>query len=344
MVGLWPFNFWQKNRTTWILGNGLRFSNPSTAYTLSPPEKLLKIDRFTVLLNLASNTGHSNGIPRILSYSLDDENHNFMIGQWKDGLVFKLRAGRKAKTIYFETEHVFKKGEKTCLAIVFDGMMLSLYQDGKKKNTKHIGPVEFSNWKSSYPLVLGSEVNGKFAWEGSIYSITIFDQALRAEEINTFPTRTKDLAPVLHYSFNNSSQIGGVRDEGKGQPADMSIPNYFQPFKRTILRMPPGSLRGYWRNLGDMFINIVGFVPLGFLLSLYLSQKGFSFAGSLSLSIFTCFGISLMIELTQALLPNRFSGLIDLFANTLGAAIGVFVYKVKKEYWSTLHLFLPREQ
>jgi hypothetical protein len=95
IIGLWPFNFWQSNKVSQDSVNSLRLTPPATAYTLNSIKKLSGLREFSILLNLTTDFSGSNGYARILSYSLDDQQVNFMIGQWKDSLVLKLKASGK---------------------------------------------------------------------------------------------------------------------------------------------------------------------------------------------------------------------------------------------------------
>jgi hypothetical protein len=331
IIGLWPFNFWQLNRVSQDSVNGLYLTVPATVYTSNPVKKLLGLREFTILLNLSSDFYGSNGYARILSYSLDDEWANFMVGQWEDGLVFKLTASGKPKPIHFETEGVLKKGEKGCLAIIFNGEKLLLYHNGEIKNEKKTGPLSLSNWDGSYPLVIGSEATGKFPWKGNIYSIQIFDRALLPGEIERLAssrsTQMDGDIPLIDYSFDAGGSV--IKDNGKGQPANLVIPKRFKPYKRAFLEMP-FHLREMFGNIKDILINLFGFIPLGFLLSACLLQKGLSFRSSLLLSIVIGFCLSLIIELLQAFLPTRNSSMTDLIANTMGTAVGFFVYTLKR--------------
>jgi glycopeptide antibiotics resistance protein len=77
----------------------------------------------------------------------------------------------------------------------------------------------------------------------------------------------------------------------------------------------------------DVIINLVGFIPLGFFMSLFLSKvAGIHFwKTNLLLTITICFIISLCIELIQVYLPTRSSQLSDLFLNTLGGGLGALL-------------------
>lgn len=87
--------------------------------------------------------------------------------------------------------------------------------------------------------------------------------------------------------------------------------------------------RGMLRDLGfsfsDAAINILGFMPLGYLmLSYFLSddskQKKIP---AVYLTVAICIGISLIIELSQYYVPGRSSSLLDILFNGLGAFIGI---------------------
>lgn len=60
------------------------------------------------------------------------------------------------------------------------------------------------------------------------------------------------------------------------------------------------------------------------MLSIYLTRKGLNFRSTLILCTVFGFTISLTIEVVQAFLPSRSSGMIDIVTNTLGTAIGFF--------------------
>ena len=278
-----------------------------------------------------------------------------------------MKADGKGKPIHFEIDDFFKIGERTSIGIVFDGNNLIAYRDGIKKKERTIGPMTFSEWDKSYPLVIGSEANGKFPWEGRIYSIAIFDRALTQEEIKEFdhgPGIVRNVQnngendratvrglrgkpdesvgymlweaqhgdgfpkPLVNYDFINS---GGaiVKDSGKGIPVDLIIPAYFTPYKRTVLQNPYIEWREFRRNLMDILLNVAGFIPLGFLLAGYLKDKGFSSVAFVLLSVAGGFGISLLIEILQAFLPSRSSGIVDLITNTSGTMIGCLVLMLR---------------
>lgn len=74
----------------------------------------------------------------------------------------------------------------------------------------------------------------------------------------------------------------------------------------------------------DVVMNIVGFMPLGFLLVVWLAESGRvrEALRSLVFSTLACGLLSLAIETTQYLIAGRASSLVDVAMNALGALLG----------------------
>ncbi len=80
-------------------------------------------------------------------------------------------------------------------------------------------------------------------------------------------------------------------------------------------------------NIKDIIINLLGFIPFGFVLSATLSKLGGMFRKyGIFLAVGVCFAVSLVIEVTQAWIPSRNSDLLDLVFNTSGGWIGAVIY------------------
>src|SRR6185369_8354549 len=68
-----------------------------------------------------------------------------------------------------------------------------------------------------------------------------------------------------------------------------------------------------WRNLVS---NILLFIPIGFLYRLTTGRRGALWLGA---------GMSLTIEVLQFFIPARTPSIVDILANTLGAAFGAYL-------------------
>jgi glycopeptide antibiotics resistance protein len=90
---------------------------------------------------------------------------------------------------------------------------------------------------------------------------------------------------------------------------------------------PPHAYRGYLQDIplgrslvADVALNVAMFVPIGW---------GLHRAGAprrrLLRAVILAAAFSLTMETVQAWLPNRYSSVVDVLANTLGATIGAWL-------------------
>lgn len=331
VVGLWPMNFRQHNRAVLDNHNGITLIPPSTAYSKVPPQKLLDMREFTILIDMVSDFSASEGFGSILTYGLDYHSMNFMVGQWRAGIELRIKSDGNTRTISFGKKNVFRKGEQARFAIVYDLNRLVLYHNGEKIAARRTGPLTFSRWKRSYPLVIGSNAKGRSFWKGTIRSIAIFDRALLKSEIQTAAVQIREFLPLIYYSFENDEGTA-VTDYGAGTPVTLIVPNRFIPYGRAVLEFPLNGHNKFLNNLMDITINLLGFIPLGFFLFMYMTQRHASLIRSLLFAIVVGFTISFFIEISQIFLSSRSSSMLDLINNTLGSATGAFLYHYRGHF------------
>jgi VanZ family protein len=94
------------------------------------------------------------------------------------------------------------------------------------------------------------------------------------------------------------------------------------------LKRSSGMLQNLSFSFSDAAINILGFIPLGYLMMAYLlsSDRMKKEIPVSCLAIAICICISLLIELSQYYIPGRISSLLDLLFNGLGALGGIIYY------------------
>ena len=94
------------------------------------------------------------------------------------------------------------------------------------------------------------------------------------------------------------------------------MPGYYPQHRRTVYASFP-----FFRPF-DIVVNIIGFMPLGFLCALVLRRT--SLAGTARVILVVGFGIALSValEFLQAYLPTRTSGIADVVSNSLGMIPG----------------------
>ena len=309
IAGLWPFNFTEKNNAVISPAGGLEIARHGTVYTAFPADKLKDLKRFAIHIDLVTSSDGLNAFEKIFCYAVNQEEMNFLLGQWKDGFIPVLRTEQKLQGIKFGVKEALKKDERTQFLINYDGRRLFLYQDGISKNYREVGPLSFSNWNRTYPLVVGTDAGGRTQWKGVLHEVAIYDRALSPKEISAvvsdqwpvvsdaaerqeekgvrhpasgFGKNKEETAsrPMIHYVFRpentyetefRGGKALGVRDLGKGEPADLVMPEQFTPYKRDYLQWED-NWYDYKSNWQDVAVNIVGFIPFGALLLLVLGK------------------------------------------------------------------------
>ena len=79
----------------------------------------------------------------------------------------------------------------------------------------------------------------------------------------------------------------------------------------------------YWSGF-DVATNVLGYAPLGFLLTLAGLRSG-RMKWAMLLAVFSALLLSLSMETLQSYLPSRVPSNVDLALNTLGASVGAYV-------------------
>jgi len=371
----------------------LEVARHGTAYTVLPAGKLQELKQFAILIDLTTASDGLDSLEKIFGYLISQEAENFFLAQWKDGIELRIRTERNAAGMIFGADGVLEREKETACLIIYDGQMMHLYANGKLIRKDNRGPLSFNNWSRGYPLVVGTDATGRSQWRGNLYEVAIYDRALspkeidavssdqwpvtsekegtRDTEVGTRAGQEQDKRPLIHYVFKpeytyetefRGKKALGVRDLGKGEPADLVIPQYYAPYQRVYL----GWDQDWTKRSGDwldLSVNILGFIPFGALLVFALGAKkclsvlvpeclsdekegtrdqgvGTSNAKrqgperrkrqatsrkdvvAVILAVVVGFGVSFAIEYIQAYLPSRDSSLRDLFANTLGTALG----------------------
>jgi hypothetical protein len=118
---------------------------------------------------------------------------------------------------------------------------------------------------------------------------------------------------------------GTVVHDLSGHAPNLYIPSHFRILHQPFLAAPWVEYDPGWDYWEDFLINILGFIPLGFFVSAYVSRvRGYH---RVALIATICgFIVSLIIEVSQGFMPMRHSGTTDLFTNTLGTYLGSLLY------------------
>jgi len=328
VAGLWPFHA-PLNQVTWLEnGNGIRFGDNSTILSSGQLNMNLLPGEDACSLEILMEPSSIEETNTFLAFYSPGSPIQFAMHQYLDdlGLVRKV-APQQPVTILIP--NVFHLNQPVFITITSNNRQ-SVYINGVP--TGSTSALHLSRQDLSGQLVVANSPRQNESWGGRLRGIAVYHQSLTAAQIvKHYDNWMKEGKPAL--SGDEGSSALFTFDEHKGNVVhnkvapefNLYIPRRYTLLDPIVLNRPWnefGLFWGYWKNV---LINIAGFVPLGFfcyvylLLALKIRRR--------ALLISTVFGtvVSLTIEILQAFLPTRDSGMTDLFTNTLGTYLGALL-------------------
>jgi VanZ family protein len=337
VAGLWPFHA-PRNQVAWLNGpNGLLFGKYGSIASASG----LKVDSLNAdvscSLEMWLEPSRADGTGTILGFYRPEERVvPFAIRQYRSGLEFERRPTQKglsdaksAAEVY--VDKVFSHRGAVLVTITSGRSGTTVYADGAMLGKfAHFG---LTRQDLTGRLVVGNSPVVAFDWIGQFRGLAIYDTELTAGEVsqhltnwrkNERPTIAGTDGPAGLYLFNEGQ--GNVVHNQLDSTTNLLIPERFFVLQQQFLERPWDEYRPGWHYWKDIAINIVGFIPLGFFFCGYFSFAGKS-RGAIARTIVLGFVVSLTIEILQAFLPTRDSGMTDLITNTLGTTLGVVMFR-----------------
>jgi VanZ family protein len=226
-------------------------------------------------------------------------------------------------------EDVFRK-QQVFLTITSNGRDTTIYVNGQLVTTKE--GFELSARNLSGQLVIANSPLRDSSWRGRLRGIAVYNAMLTASEASqhyddwTRQRRapgTTDSGPLALYMFHERE--GRIIHDSGTLRIDLHIPERFLVVNQLLLEMPWSEVYTDQYYFDDCLVNIAGFVPFGFFAAAYFASFQHTRRPALA-AIFAGGCISFSIEVIQAYLPTRFSGVTDVITNTVGAAIGAGLY------------------
>jgi VanZ family protein len=341
-VGLWPFDPSPKNRAYWLPEqDGLYFDGQNRrwklsiggiAYTPSPLSSskpaLSEKFSFTIDILLRPSLEVTNGVPHILGFIGSAGKEAFYLGQWKQSLIVRWftydESGRRWRK-EIGVRDALMKGKTQRLTLVSNGTTCGIYVNGGlAKSFQDVALIGQKESIRGYSVVLGNSRSVKGPWTGGVLALKVYERALSGREINRDRDGATESASRegLVASFALDKSHSTLVPDLSGNKNTLSVPERVT-LRNSILAWPD------WRNqkdsspVGDIAVNILGFVPFGFLFAFWREQAhGSRRWRSLLLAVLVGAFISLVIEMTQAFIPARDSSMVDFICNTAGTAIG----------------------
>jgi len=336
-AGLWPFHA-PRNRVSWINHSiGLSFTGygsvvNANVLTDDPPNGVGACS-----LEIWMQPTWVDGKGTVLGfYKSESRAVPIAIRQFHTGLVLEHSTreqfqSAKAGVAGVYVDKLFTRHEPVVVAITSNGIGTTVYADGVM--IRKADDFGISSQDCSGHMVAGNSPIISDSWIGELRGLAIYHRELTSNEVSEHAANwTKSIhadigrsdGPAALYLFEEGHGKV-VRNQVETAP-DLIIPDRFFVLDQLFLEPPWDEYRpgwSYWKANG---FNILGFIPLGFLFSAFLSSSRNSNT-TVARTILLGFIVSLTIEVFQAFLPTRNSGMTDLITNTFGTGIGASLFR-----------------
>jgi VanZ family protein len=328
-AGLWPFRR-PRNEVGWAGDrNGIRFGDRGVIFSSGPQQPAGSVETYSSSLEIWLRPGKTRQLGTIIAFYSPTDPTEFSLFQEASSLGFRLHNQKNPKGPHFYDRlgGVFGSGESVFITITSNSKMTAVYVDGVLAKTMPNFPLVFRNLQGQ--LVAGTSPTGGQGWAGQLLGIATYGQMLTPAEVaHHYETWTRKGRPesltntgnFALYLFNE--QQGRLIHNALGTGADLNIPERYAIIHQPLLALS----RPHLSDCLDILLNIAAFVPLGFFFCACFSSLRPA-ALPVFITILLGIAISFGIEVLQAYLPDRTSDLIDPVMNTLGTAMGVFLYR-----------------
>lgn len=281
--------------------NGLRrgpegsfdFVSPGIAHTVSAPEWIpstIQQQSLTVSLTACSYYNPQVGPARIITISKDPWLRNLTIGQDGADLIVRLRRhGSDLNGLPpYIVPDVFKDSTCRAIQVAIEPLRMTINVDGTEMLATPLDAGSLDTWDRNFRFAIGNELTNDRPWLGSV-------QAL----------------------------IAGPASTSKNylEASSLMFPERLRHLPRRLRSLIDSG--GWITTRSDATLNVMGFLPLPFLLVAAAISARRKYA-ILTIAIL----VSLSIELGQIFFANRYPSLGDLAFNTLGAALGILLLRI----------------
>lgn len=347
-VGLWPFHA-PRNEVSWLSdGNGLGFGKHGSIVSASPfkadGSQVSKSCTLEIWLEPARFDLRAGGTV-LAFYDPASEVISFTLRQWRNGLVLERESrDHSAWEASIYIGDVFRGPKPVFFTISSGERGTAVYVDGKL--VRESPDFKLTSHDLSGEFIVGNGPLTTYNWPGQVKGLAIFDRYLPVTEVeqeytnwtagwtaNGRPDTAKSAGVVARYLFDEGR--GNIAHNQVDSATSLVIPERFFILHQEFLERPWDEFRNDWHYWKDVGINIAGFIPLGFFFRAYFASIARAKRATW-LTIVVGFAVSLTIEVLQAFLPTRDSGMTDLITNTSGTALGVIAC-----VWSIKHNCFP---
>jgi hypothetical protein len=346
VAGLAPFNPFPRNEVRWIPGGkGLEFFGQGQIETSGQiAQASASAGTFCGLtIRIRPKIVYLNNSATFLAFYAPDNPSGFRLMQYRDELLVRHDYGddrNHVRTPEIEIERAFTGVEPVDFMITSGPDGTVAYRNGLRVGAS--AHMKLSCADLSGQLVIGDSPVSYNPWVGTVLDLAIYNSGLKPQQrglngvtngSQAGPPLPDERGLLAHYSFSERS--GQVVHNVAGSAPDLQIPRTFQITHKKLLILPWNEVRDKL-GLRDITINIVGFMPFGLVLLAYLEGVK-RWQRALTGTVLAGFAISLTIEILQAYLPSRTSGVLDIINNTLGTYLGALLFR-----WSPVQTYAAK--
>lgn len=310
-------------------GPGLQF--PGIGQLSSDSPIVTQTGELTIEVWLVPDLAPSVGNQEIISfYEPEESARPLLLGQFPRGFLLHGHAdnpGRDPRDdAYIGVEEVGLEDTDSVrhLALTVDGDGAVLHVNGRPTSLRLTKTVARPGEPFGGHLLIGSSNTGWRVWLGEMLGVAVYERVLgerelRAHALDPPPARNVALAtdPSLLALYRLEEGGGRRVHSAVARGPDLVIPERLErPTRQRVLSTHAAEPGNFQLARFDIVSNVLGFVPLGFLIAWRRGVRGVALAAAIGI------GLSLAAELAQTQIPGRASSLVDLASNGVGTLFG----------------------
>jgi VanZ family protein len=330
-IGLWPFHS-PRNEVHWLENdNGLRFDHYGTVLSTGIFERASS-DGPSVSIEFWMSPTSAWNTGTLIAFYSPLASRQFSLRQRYTDLELQLDIGGQhpqRSLAEMRVHDVFRK-KQALVTVTSDGQETAVYVDGQLVTRSRWFGLSADDLTGR--LILGTSALQGDSWPGRLRGLALYGSELSAAQVAQHyeewtqkgkPVATDNERVCALYLFDEHA--GRIVHDYSGSGGDLYISEHFLVLHQIFLEPPWSEMRTQHSYVKNVLINVAGFVPLGLLWSAYFSSL-WRIRWAAAATVMLGFAVSLTIEILQASLPTRYSGMTDIITNTFGTCLGVVFY------------------
>jgi VanZ family protein len=333
---LWPFNPFPPNGVSWLANaNGIRFERSGVVFSndaLQAPPTHPAGDACAIEIYVLPEANDDSG--NLLTFSSADNPDAIFLRQWRESLVvYRSISGPHGHTLVeFDANDSMRAGKLVLLTVSSGPHGIAVYVDGKIA----AGAERFRIPRQELyrQIFMGNSPSNFQVWHGEVRGLAIYDQEVSPADAakhyadwssgsQSSESVSSDANHIVaRYDFHERS--GDVIHSEFGSAPPILIPAHFSVPRKAMLDSVVNEFDWSANYRKDVIQNILGFMPLGFVLCGFFALSR-SRSHAVLISTFLGGLLSLTVESLQYYIPRRDSGWTDVITNTTGTLLGALI-------------------